>query len=199
MTRGRPVWLVFEDELSGAILRRLVSEVRPQLAVDRAITTHGNARLLAGVAKYVGMSRAGFPHIVLTDLDNYHCPPELLDHWRVPPLPGLMLFRIAVREVESWVMADRSGFAALVGITLAKVPMVPDALEDPKQTLLNLVRRSRRSALKHDMLPTQGSVASIGPFYNDILGRFVREKWNITEAVKHSQSLRKAVLRLGSF
>ena len=199
MTKGRTVWLVFEDELSGALLQRLIREVRPQLTVDRSINTHGNARLFQGISKYVDMSKAGFPHIVLTDLDRSPCTPELLTRWQVPALPGLMLFRIAVREVEAWLMADRRGFADLLGVPLAKVPLDPDALEDPKQVLLNLVRRCRRTALKRDMLPAPGSVAPIGPFYNDKLMRFVREAWDIERASKHSPSLRRAVLRLGSF
>lgn len=190
---------MFEDELSGAVLQRLINEVRPQLTVDRPINTHGNAKLLKGVGRYSAMSRAGFPHIVLTDLDRSPCPPYLLTRWGVPALPGLMLFRIAVREVEAWLMADRTGFAALLGIPLSKVPLTPDELVDPKQALLNFVRRCRRSALKRDMLPATGSAASIGPFYNDILIRFVRDDWDISVATKHSPSLKRAVFRLGTF
>jgi hypothetical protein len=199
MTKGRPIWLVFEDELSGAILQRLIHVVRPQLVVDRSRVTRGNAKLFQDIPKYASMSKAGYPHIVLTDLDRSPCPPELLSRWQVPTLPGLMLFRIAVREVESWLLADRTGFSALLGIPLAKVPLDPDALPDPKQALLNLVRRCRRTSLKRDMLPASGSVAPIGPFYNDILMRFVREEWDVDRASKHSPSLRRAVIRLGSF
>jgi hypothetical protein len=199
MNKGRPVWLVFEDELSGALLHRLVREIRPQLTVDRAINTRGNARLLQGVPKYADMSRAGFPHLVLTDQDRSPCPPELLQRWKVPALPGLMLFRIAEREIESWLLADRQAFASLLGIPLAKVPLNPDALDDPKQELLNLVRRSKRSKLRREMLPAHGSAAPIGPGYNDILIGFVQAEWDIQRAAQHSPSLRRTVLRLGSF
>ena len=199
MSSGRPVFLVYEDELSGAVMERLVSEVRPQLKIDRSIITHGNSRLLAGIAKYVGASKAGIPHIILTDLDRGACAPELLEKWSVPMLEGRMLFRVAVREVESWVMADREGISQLLGVTIAKVPQRPDECNGPKEELLNLVRRCRRGKLKKDLLPAIGSSAGVGPLYNDILGRFTRTAWNIDRAAKRSPSLQKTILRLGVF
>lgn len=199
MSAGRPVFLVHEDELSGAVMERLIAEVRPQLVVDRSIITHGNARLLAGVSKYAAASRAGIPHIVLTDLDRGACAPELLEEWSVPKLEGRMLFRIAVREVGSWVMADREGIAQLLSVTLAKVPQRPDECDDPKEELLNLVRRSRSGKLKKDMLPAIRSSAGVGPLYNDVLGTFTRTTWNIDRAAKRSPSLRRTILRLAVF
>jgi len=180
-------------------MQRLVAEVRPQLVIDRSIITHGNARLLAGVAKYAEASRVGIPHIILTDLDNGSCAPELLAQWRVPKLEGLMIFRVAVREVESWILADRKGISQLFGVPLSKVPQRPDECKDPKQNLLNLVRRSRSGKLKKDMLPTIGSSAAIGPLYNDVLVGFARDTWNVEYAAKRSPSLRKAILGLGRF
>ena len=178
MKSGRPVFLVHEDDLGGAVMHRLIKEVRPQLVVDRSIITHGNARLLSGVAKYAAASRAGIPHIVFTDLDRSNCAPGLLAEWSVPKLDGLMLFRIAVREVEAWLLADREGLAGFLAVHIAKVPVRPDDCSDPKEVLLNLVRRSRSGRLKRDMLPVIGSSASIGPLYNEILGNFVHSLWD---------------------
>jgi len=199
MKAGRPVFLVYEDELSGSVMQRLIAEVRPQLVIDRSIITHGNARLLAGVAKYAAASKAGIPHIVLTDLDRGAWAPKLLEEWSVPKLEGRMLFRIAVREVESRVLADREGVSHLLGVTLAKVPQHPDECDDAKEELLDLVRRSRSGKLKKDMLPAIGSSAGVGPLYNDVLGTFTRTTWSVDRAAKRSPSLRKAILRLGSF
>jgi hypothetical protein len=199
MAEGRPVFLIYEDELSGAVLHRLVHEFRPQLRIDLSRNTYGNSQLLGGVHKYVAASQNGIPHIILTDLDRTVCAPELLRKWEVPKLEGLMLFRIAVREIESWLLADRKGIADLFKVPLGKIAAQPDELADPKSELLSIVRRCRSGRLKQDILPASGSSASIGPFYNDILGAFVRRDWNVENAMAYSPSLRKAVQRIGSF
>ena len=199
MGQGREVVLVCEDALSMAVLRRLVSHARPQLMVRLPIITGSNTALFANMPKYVKASQQGVPHILLTDLDRNECAPGLMGRWDVPSLPGQLLFRVAVHEVESWILADRRGFAEMTGLPLAKLPVDPDRILDPKQYLLNLVRRCRKNRLKRDVLPEQGSSASKGVFYNDRFGEFVGANWNVDNAAKRSPSLSKALLRLGSF
>lgn len=182
-----------------AVLRRLIAHARPQLDVRLPIVTGSNTTLFANMPKYVRASQQGVPHIVLTDLDRNDCAPGLIERLAVTSIPGQMIFRVAVREVESWILADRSGIAGMTGLPLAKLPIEPDLIEDPKQYLLNLVRRCKKSRLKRDVLPEVGSTASKGIFYNDRFGTFARTEWNVDAAAKRSPSLNKALLRLGSF
>jgi len=146
----------------------------------------------------VNASRA-LPHVVLTDLDQIRCAPLLRQQWGVTDLPKSMLFRVAVRESEAWVLADRAGFADFAGIPVNKVPAAPEILADPKQELVNLVRRSRNKRLAAELVPAQGSAVSIGPLYNERLSQFVRETWSMEAAMANSPSLARTVSRLQSF
>jgi hypothetical protein len=123
----------------------------------------------------------------------------LIANW----LPGgkdvRLLFRVAVRETESWLLADRYAFAELLGISVANVPDRPDDLNNPKATLLDLVRKSKRRDLKKDILPAPGVSFPVGLGYNDQLSRFVRERWDSRKAAQSSPSLARAVARVAAF
>ncbi len=191
--------LVCEDQLGADMLVRLVSHARPQLSIRSVEVTRGNTRIAASIGKYARASQAGVAHIILTDLDRVACPPSLIAEWNVPEVPGYLLFRVAVREVESWLLADNTGLAKFLGIPASKISMQPDEVNDPKENLMNLVRRCRNKRLKQDILPETGSTAKKGVFYNERFGRFVRIDWNLERAAKLSPSLNKALLRIGSF
>ena len=106
---------------------------------------------------------------------------------------------VAVREAEAWVLADREGFATFAGIPANKISSTPESLSDPKQELINLVRRSRNKRLAAELVPVQGSAVSIGPLYNERMGQFVREHWNVDAAIARSPSLERTFARLQTF
>ena len=54
------------------------------------------------------------------------------------------MFRAAVMEVESWVMADRAGFAAFLSIPLHHIPSPTDDILNPKEFLVSLAKRSQK-------------------------------------------------------
>ena len=58
------------------------------------------------------------------------------------------------------------------------------------------VNQIRSSRLRTDLLPTSGSTATVGPDYNNRLSQFIHTGWNVFEAEKNSESLRRAVLRI---
>jgi hypothetical protein len=110
-----------------------------------------------------------------------------------------MLFRVAVRETESWLLGDRDGFANFAAIAVNKVPQYPETLPDPKQALIGLVRRSRKRRLIDELVPPHGSSVSIGPLYNEKLCAFAERSWNIDAASDACPSLRRARQRLAEF
>ncbi len=192
-----PVQLAVEDELSELILRRLLSLVGGY-AVGR---TFGRGGL--GYLKHTlpGWNNAApsIPFIVLTDLDDDICPISLMNKWlQVPKHPNL-LFRVAVREVESWLLADANNFAAFIGRPVREVPLSPDLLSDPKGTLVELASRSRFKEIRTRIAPRRGSTAKQGPDYNSCLGEFVAGTWDAIEAAEHSQSLARTITRLRLF
>lgn len=181
--------------MSGAVLRKLLTVSNGKLIIGREVHTRGYGRMKKDIQKYIAASYV-LPHIVLTDLDVFECPPALIADWKLHSVKGRLIFRIAVREVEAWLLADRSGFAEFLGLPPTKIPTVPDSLVDPKQTLVNLARRIKRRRLAEELIPPAGSTSSIGPFYNDRLSEFITSKWNVQSASERSPSLAKALSRI---
>jgi hypothetical protein len=189
--------IAVEDELSGAVMARLISFAGRSF-VTRIFNAHGFGALKKGMTKFREASRV-MPHIVLTDLDRFSCPPALLDNWGAARLPANFLFRIAVREVEAWLLADREGIAEFLYVDIQKVPQAPEREEDPKRTLINLARKSRKRRLSQEIVPATGSAAPIGPFYNLHFIHFVNTQWNIDRARLCAPSLGRAISRVSSF
>lgn len=190
--------VVVEDELSGAVMRRVIAATGRDFVIDRIINARGYGQIKSGIEKFRTSSYA-LPHVVLTDLDRCPCPPALLDNWGATDLPPQLLFRIAVREVEAWLLADREGIAEFLHVAVSKVPHAPEAENDPKRTLLNLARRSRKKRLAQELVPASGSAASIGPLYNARLSEFVNDRWNVDQAKLLADSLSRTLDRLSVF
>jgi hypothetical protein len=194
-----PLHLVVEDELSEVVIRRILEDTQRDYAIGSAYGRTGFGYLQSTASKWNAAAAAGTPILLLTDLDQHECPPELIAEWMNQACHANFLFRVAVREVESWLLADREGFAQFLGISTVLVPAEPDQVDDPKQTLINLARRSRRSVPRQSIVPRPGSTATQGPDYNGCLGDFVRDHWNSNSAKDRSPSLNRAWQRVMSF
>ena len=193
-----PVNLAVEDELSEAVLRRILSHLDRGYAVGTAYRQGGFGYLRRTIT---GWNRAaqGTPFIVLTDLDEYTCPRALIEQWLKEPQHENLVFRVAVREVEAWLLADPENLAHYLRVQQAQLPTDPDTLPDPKRAILDLARKSRSSEVRGRIVPKRGSTAQQGPDYNGCLAGFVATGWNIGAAARQSPSLRRAVRRLATF
>jgi hypothetical protein len=193
-----PVHLAVEDELSDAVVRKILESSGKSYAVGVTFSRGGYGYLKNKISGFNNAAR-GTPFFVLTDLDQTECAPSLIEEW----LPGVrnpnLIFRVAVREVEAWLLADRHGFSEFLGIAASRVPPVIEDLDDPKQTLINLTRRSRKRDIRTDIVPPDNSRRLHGPNYNGRLIEFVNTNWNIREASRVSYSLRSAVNRIAEF
>ena len=67
------------------------------------------------------------------------------------PIPMNLVFRVAVREIEAWLLADHIGMKKLLVGGASNLPNDPDLLSDPKQVLLKLARKAPR-AIKNDLI-----------------------------------------------
>lgn len=198
MPQALEIALVVEDALSLAVMERLLAFTGRGYVVKLEKVERGFSKILKSIPKYRNASLV-LPHVVLTDLDLGVCASALRAQWGVSQLPPAMLFRVAVREVEAWLLADRAGFAEFAGIASNKVTQQPESLPDPKQTLINLVRRSRNRRLATELVPPAGSAVSIGPLYNERLSAFARSDWNVNVAMASAPSLNRTVARLHTF
>jgi hypothetical protein len=140
----------------------------------------------------------GTPFIVLCDLED-KCAPSLITNWLTNPKHPNLIFRVAVREVEAWLLADADGISSYLGVSRSMVPGNVDNIEDPKGSIIQLAKRSTKRQLRLGMVPSTGSSARVGPDYNGLLSAFVKTTWNIDRACSNSNSLRRAVKAITSF
>lgn len=188
--------LAIEDALSEAVLQKLVRVYRSDLTVSSVLGGRGNGYLRAK-ARELNRVAGELPVFLLTDLDTAtECPASIVSTWLGMPPQRKMMFRVAVMEVESWLLADRERVTALMGVPDHRVPENTDSIPDPKQFLVNLARRSRSAAIKHDLVPAPGSTARVGPAYNARMTEFVQKTWSPTRALPFSPSLARAIERL---
>lgn len=195
MTHKDSLNIVVEDVLSEAVMQRILARVGYAGNITYRIT-RGNGKIKANVDKFKAASRI-IPHIVLTDLDRYPCPSALLDAWDVGELPSSMLLRIAVREVESWLLSDRQGIASFLCTAIEKVPFSPEREDDPKQTLFSVVRKTRKRRLIEEIVPLPG--AHIGPLYNEHMCDFALNNWDLEAAAENAPSLARNISRITAF
>ncbi|WP_141259237.1 DUF4276 family protein, partial [Pseudomonas aeruginosa] len=118
------------------------------------------------------------PVIVLTDLDTSRTVYDLRKKWLPKNKSENLIFRIAVREIESWILADSESFSEFLGVSKAVIPRAPDELANPKDKLLELVKKSSKRSLKEEMLPAKNSSSPIGLGYNVNLCSYVEGDWS---------------------
>ncbi len=194
-----PISLVVEDELSEAVARKLLESGSRSYAVQVVYNRGGYGYIKKNIRGFNNAAK-GTPYLVLTDLDARECPPSMIDRWFAPAsLEPNLLFCVAVREVEAWLLAHRSAFAEFVGVGEALVPQDVEQIDDPKKKLIEIVRNSRRRRIREDIVPPRRSTRVQGPDYNGRLVRFVEAHWNPRYCADVSRSLEKAIQRIDAF
>lgn len=191
-----PLNLVFEDELSEFIMVKLAEETK-KFILSYSYSEGGFGYIKKNIKGFNEASK-GCPFFILTDLDTSRCAPTLMEDWLRESIHPNLIFRIAVREVEAWLLADIEGFSKFTGVSKANFLINPEEIEDPKGELLKLIRRCRIRKIKEDILP-KNEYASVGPNYNARLGQFIENHWSIHRAMERSDSLKRAMQHLSNF
>jgi hypothetical protein len=188
--------LLVEGDLDEAAAVRLVETVGHTPGV-----CYGKKGLSYITTKIQGFNNSVYqvPCLALVDFmdTNLDCPPEVITQL-LPIRNPNMLLRVVVRELESWLLADRNNIARFLQINIDQVPIAPEQIHDPKQTLVNLARRSRSSKLRSALVPNQGSTAQVGKLYASEMKRFISELWNIESARTNADSLDRCLSSLES-
>jgi hypothetical protein len=181
-----------EGKTDAAVLERLVLETGA--ALGDIHEGKGRSWVLKRLPSYNAAARHQ-PWIVLVDLDQDDCAASLKETSLPEPAP-LMCFRVAVREIEAWLMADREALAQFFAVDLTKIDLNPDRLPDPKESLVSLARNSRKAAIRREMVPAPGIKGRVGPGYTSRLIDFIQGPWRPEVASESSDSLRRCRLRL---
>ena len=188
------VILVIEDRLSDAVATKILEKFG--IEIVKRIGFQGKSDL-ERKAPELNRAANGITVFMLTDLDSPRdCPPRLIRSWIRGTLNPKFFFRVAVMEVEAWVMADRIGFADFLSVPLHRIPSPTDNILNPKEFLLSLARRSKKRDVREALVPAQGATLSVGNEYNTLLSEFVREHWDLERAASASPSLKRTLDRL---
>ena len=187
-----------EGDLDDAVVRRVIGHVGGKLGT--VYGKNGDPFLKERIAGYNHAARHS-PWLVLIDLDtDADCAPPLRTMWLPCPAPQ-MCFRVAVRAVEAWLIADAETLARFLRVAPGRVPQDPEGLPHPKEAIVNLARRSRRRAVRQDMVPHEGSGRAVGRAYTSRVIEYIQEDWRPDVAADHAESLQRAIRclrRLGS-
>ncbi|MFY9821307.1 MAG: hypothetical protein WAM82_07990 [Thermoanaerobaculia bacterium] len=180
------VTIAVEGDVDAVAIRRVLEEAG--LEAGSIYGRRGKGQLDKSLSGYNNAARHA-PWLVLRDLDHdAKCAPELLR--RLLPEPSLqMCFRVAVRQIEAWLLADRVRIAELLQLPVDTIPAEPDALEDAKAALLHLARRSRNRRLRKELLPEEGIRAKVGTGYSGRMIEFAAGLWRPRIGALSSPSL----------
>ena len=179
-----------EGDVDEAVIRRLLRDMN--VCLGSCYGKNGKPQLRKRIKGYNNAADYS-PWLVLVDLDqDFDCAPLLRENW-LPNPAKYMCFRIAVREVEAWLLADSESMARFLGVARAKIPKAPEQLDKPKETVVSLARQSRRFSIREDMVPRPGSGRAVGPAYSSRLIEFIDTHWRPEEALLHSDSLDRTI------
>lgn len=182
-----------EGDIDEVVLRSLIRAVGGEPGT--IYVKQGKDQLKKHLAAYNKAAKYQ-PWCVLVDLDqDAACASLLIDELLPNPEPRMCL-RIAVREVEAWLMADREHLCSFLSIPVKRIPDNVEVIPNPKETLAHLARFSRRRAIREDMVPREGSGRSVGRGYKAQMIEFVTTEqsgWRPLVAADSSESLRRCL------
>lgn len=182
-----------EGDIDAAIARKLLAEAGGTIA--QVYGLRGKSHLERQIQGFNNAARFS-PWLVLVDLDmDAACAPPFRQKW-LPDPASQMCFRVAVREVEAWLLADRERLARFLQVSPARVLKEPEQSERPKEEMVKIAGRSRSRAIREDMVPRYRSGRAIGPAYTSRLVEFVEHVWNPSTAERASPSLARCRRRI---
>jgi hypothetical protein len=175
-----------EGLLDDAVLRRILREVGCNAGPIHI--KNGKSAVLEKLDGYNAAARL-MPWVVLVDLNgDAACAPTFVaEHVKSPS--ELLQFRVAVRQVEAWLLADAGRIARFLRVSGARLPGDPDSLENSKRAIVEIARHSRDRSVREEIIPSPGSGRQVGPGYVARMIEFVQTGWHPAEAAARSESL----------
>ena len=184
---GDSVSAAVEGDVDEAVLVKLAST--HAVEVGRVFGRRGKQFIIERIKSY-NQAAMHSPWLVLLDLDHDAvCGPAFAASL-LPSPADLMKLRIAVRAVESWLLADRKEFASFLSVKMAEIPDRPDEVDDPKGLVVELARGSRKLQTRRELVPRPGTRNRVGPAYASRMIEFALYRWDPVRAEETSDSLR---------
>lgn len=191
-----PINLLIEDELHLNVLTKTLRFVGGDYTIHRVFGGKGKDFIKESLHAY-NQAAALMPYLALVDLDRADCPLTVINGWLTFTRSANLIFRVAVREAEAWLISDRKNFASFMGVSKDIIDLKPESILDPKKYIINLAVRSRKRNIREDLVP-EGK-ATVGRNYNTCLADFVLNHWDVSGAMVNSKSLAHLVNALINF
>ena len=131
--------------------------------------------------------------IGLADLEQAQCASSLLAN-KLPHKSAGFHLRLAVRMLESWLLADRHAMARFLKVPISALPVNPDGEAHAKRALVNIARSSTSKAIREALVPGD-SGGIVGSDYAATMCKFIEQHWRVSVARKTSPSLERACQR----
>jgi len=200
------VYVVGEDDVTKAIIKRILNYSNNFEVISEIPARGGQVK--SQIEQYNKLSETS-PVILLIDLDNNDCAPQLLQQL-ISAKNDDFIFNIAVDETEAWLMADREGFAEYFKIKLEDMPVACQTKQGGRKPLIEmnfsvksswfltheLIKKSKSSEFIQQLTPKPN--AAKGPEYNICILPFIENKWNIDNAKQNSDSLGRMITRINN-
>ncbi len=201
------VYIAGEDEVTREIIKRILCYCSPEFEIINSLPARGG-QLKRKIKEFNNLSQDN-PVILLADIDAECCAPIFKEKLLNGEAQNQQfLINIAVDEGEAWLMADRMNFATFLGINEDEMPHFVPKKQSGRKALMEIDLDVKTSYYLTHTLALQSSdkeiVAQIGTMdesckgkeYNTKLLPFIREQWNISEAIKNSDSLTRMIRRI---
>jgi hypothetical protein len=201
-------YIAVEDELSDAVVRRLLNHARRGFQVCARYPLPAFPHLRPELSGYgylktnvqaFNRAAAESPHFLLTDLDVAACASELIQEWLGAAKHQNFLIRVAIREVEAWLLADTNNFADFLGLAPIDLPADSAAIANPKEEIVRLASISPNAEVRDSLAPRPGSTATTGRLFTRSLCGYVRDIWDVDSAAGKADSLARALRALRLF
>ncbi len=195
------ITLAVEDVLSELVASRLVGKYLPDAVIRGTMGLRGFGYLRQRMRDFNQIALYQNPVLLLADMDAPQGCPVLRARELTSGLTAApnLLVRIAVLEIESWILADGKGVAQWLGISRTSLFPNVEGLLDPKRSLIELARRSRKRTLREAICPrNERGTNRTGPGYNDTVGEFVFDAWDPEAARRNAPSLDRAINRMSA-
>ena len=201
------VYIVGEDFATQEIIKRIIVHCSIDIKIIAALPARGG-QIKRDILKFNDLSKK-YPVIMLTDLDAYNCAPEMLYNLiHTIPKENTFILNIAIDEAEAWLMADREGFSRYYHVPISAIPLPKsvkfkgnnyrnEMIFDYKASLYmmnNIIPKSTKDEVVKQLHSLKG--AKKGPEYNSAMEPFIRNHWNIENAMLNSDSLVRMVNRI---
>ena len=159
----------------------------------------GKSNIVKRLSGYNRSAESGSNWLVVVDLDHDAiCAPQHMRQVLKCQIASERLhLRIAVRSIESWLLADVKGMASFTGIRAARFTVNPEREDHPKRYLVDLIdKECRKKGLRKGLLPPPRSKRAVGPGYTYLIERFAMKYWRPEVAAERSESLARCIRAL---